>query len=275
MMIQKVTSNVYVETGVRGCNHGFVITREGIVLIDTPQMPSDAIRWREEIAKHGKVRYVINTEPHGDHFSGNCFFEGTGVSHEGTRAAIIASSPEQFKERLAQTAPEDLPLVENFSFRPPAITFSEKLTIHLGDHTFELIHLPGHSPYQLAVFVPEERVIFTSDNVTYGTLAWLHQALPYEWLDSLKRIGELQADVLMPGHGDVCKREFVGEMSAIIQAWIDAVRTAVDRGMSLEEAQEKITFYQRYPLDAATTPAMARQVERTNVAHLYQLFKQN
>ena len=43
-MIQKVTANVYAETGVRGCNHTFVITKEGIVLIDTPQMPADAQR---------------------------------------------------------------------------------------------------------------------------------------------------------------------------------------------------------------------------------------
>ncbi len=273
-MIQRVTSNLYAETGVRGCNHGFIITKEGVVLVDTPQMPTDAIKWRDEIARHGEVRYVINTEPHGDHFSGNYFFGGTVVSQEGTRTAILSSQPEQFKERLKQMAPENLPLVEGFKFRPPTITFSEKLTLYLGNHTFQLIHLPGHSPYQLAVFVPEERVVFTSDNVVYKTPAWLQQALPYEWLDSLKRIGELDADVLIPGHGDICKKEYVKDMGAIIQTWIDSVKAAMAKGMSLEEAQEKVSIYDRYPPDAATTPAMAQQVQRMNVQRLYQLLKQ-
>ena len=37
--MQKITSNVYAETGFTGCNPGFVVTKEGVVLIDTPQMP--------------------------------------------------------------------------------------------------------------------------------------------------------------------------------------------------------------------------------------------
>lgn len=273
-MIRKVTSNVYAETGVRGCNHTFIITGEGVVLVDTPQMPADAIKWRDEITRHGEIRYIINTEPHGDHFSGNCFFGGTVVSHEGTRIAILSSVPEQFKERLKQTAPENLPLMENFKFRAPTITFSEKLTIHLGNHTFHLIHLPGHTPYQLAVFIPEERVVCTSDNVVYKTPAWLQQAVPYEWLDSLKRIGELEADVLIPGHGDVCKKTYVKEMGEVIQTWIDVVKAAIDRGMSLEEALEKVSVYDRYPPDAATAPVQAEQVRCMNVQRLYQLFKQ-
>lgn len=273
-MIQRVTSNVYVETGVRGCNHGAVITSDGIVLVDTPQMPTDAIKWRDEIAKHGEIRYVVNTEPHGDHFAGNCFFGGTVVSHEGTRLAILSSSPEQLKERMKQMAPEELSLMGDFKFRPPTITFSEKLTIHLGNHTFQLIHFPGHSPYQLAVFVPEERIVFTSDNVVYRSLAWFHEALPYEWLESLGRIGKLEADVLIPGHGDVCKKTYVKEMSEVVQGWIDAVKTAIAKGMSLKEAQQKISFLSRYPLDPGIPPAMAQQVEHMNVERLYQLFTQ-
>ena len=66
--MEQITSNVYVENGVRGCNHGFVTTSDGIVLIDTPQKPSDALRLKAEIERHGPIRYIINTEPHGDHW---------------------------------------------------------------------------------------------------------------------------------------------------------------------------------------------------------------
>jgi len=270
--MQKITDNVYAETGFRGCNPGFVVTKEGVVMIDTPQMPADAIGWRDEIAKHGPVRYLINTEPHGDHFTGNCFFEGTVIAHEGTREVILAASVEEFTERIKQAAPESLPLIKGFSYRPPTITLSQRLTLYLGEHTFQLINHPGHTPYQVAVYIPEERVVFTSDNIFHKVQAFLHQALPYEWLDSLKRLQELEADVLVPGHGSLCDRSYIPEMSAFIQAWIDAVTAAINQGMSLEEAQDKISFLDRYPAESGVE-FMAQELQRWNVARLYQVLK--
>ena len=270
--MQKISDNVYVETELLGCVHGFVVTKEGVVMIDTPQTPTDAVRWRDEIAKYGTVRYLINTEPHGDHFTGNHFFEGTVVAHEGTRKAILAASVEQLKERLSETAPDSLPLIEGFSYYPPTITLSQRLTLYVGDHTFHLINLPGHTPFQVAVYIPEERVVFTSDNIFHKVQTFLHEAVPYEWLDSLKRIQELEADVLVPGHGSLCDRSYIPEQSAIIQAWIDAVSTAIKKGMSQEEAQDKLPFIDRYFIGVEGNP-MSQQVQRMNVARLYEVLK--
>ncbi|MFC1952306.1 MBL fold metallo-hydrolase [Chloroflexota bacterium] len=270
--MQKISDNVYVETGFRGCNCGFVVTKEGVVMIDTPEIPKDAMKWKEEIAKHGPVRYIVNTEPHIDHVTGNHFFDGTVVAHEGTREAIMATSLEQLKERLQQRAPDSLPLLEGFSYRPPTITLSERLTIYLGKHTFQLINLPGHTPYQVAVYIPEERVVFTSDNIFYKVQAFLHEALPFEWLDSLKRMQSLQADTFVPGHGDICDPSYIPEMSAFIQDWIDTITEAIDRGMSLEEAQTSISLLDRYPMSSGNE-SMGPDVQRRNVTRLYQVLK--
>jgi len=270
--MQKITDNVYAETGFRGCNPGFVVTKEGVVMIDTPQMPVDAIKWRDEVAKHGPVRYLINTEPHGDHFTGNAFFEGTVVAHEGVREAILAADVEQFKENIRQTAPENLALMEGFSYRPPTITLSQRLTLYVGDHTFQIINFPGHTAFQVAVYIPEEKVAFTSDNIFHKVQAFLHQALPDEWLDSLKRLQELDADVLVPGHGSLCDRSYIPEMSAFIQAWVDAVTAAIEQGMSVEEAQEKVSLLDRYPMDNGIE-FMGPEIQRWNVARLYEVLK--
>jgi cyclase len=270
--MQKITENVFAETEFRGCNVGFVVTEEGVVMIDTPQVPRDAVKWRDEIAKHGPVRYLINTEPHGDHYTGNYFFEGTVVAHEGTRQAVMAASVEQLKEYLKQMDPESLALVDKFSYRPPTITLSQRLTLYLGGHTFQLTNLPGHTAFQLAVYIPEESVVFTSDNVFGKVQAWLHQALPYEWLESLKQLQKMEANVLVPGHGQICGRDYIPEMSAFIQAWIDAVKSAIDKGMSLEEAQDKVSLLDRYPMQAGAE-ARAKMVQRMNVARLYEVLK--
>jgi len=270
-MMQKVTDNIYVETEFMGCNTGFVVTNDGVVVVDTPHMPVDAMRWRDEVAKHGPVRYLINTEPHDDHFTGNWFFKGTVISHEGVREAILAASLEQLKEQLKRMSPDSLPLLEGFNYRPPTITFSQRLTLYLGDHTFHLITLPGHTPYEVAVYIPEERVLFTSDNIFHKLQPYLRQAVPYEWLDSLERLQEMDADILIPGHGSVCDRSYIPEMRDSIQVWIDAVSAAIDKGMSLEEAQEKINLLDRYPMGA--DERREREKQRVNIARLYEVLK--
>ena len=76
--MRQLTSNVFVETEARGCDFGFVTTSDGIVLIDTPHKPSTAMQLKAEIEKRGQLRYIINTEPHGDHWTGNAFFDAPG-----------------------------------------------------------------------------------------------------------------------------------------------------------------------------------------------------
>ena len=70
----RLTPNIYVETGYRGANVSYVTTEQGIVMIDSPQRPTDAVAWRKQIEEKGQVRYLINTESHPDHFTGNFFF---------------------------------------------------------------------------------------------------------------------------------------------------------------------------------------------------------
>ena len=59
-------------------------------MIDTPMLPTYAVRWRDEIAQRGDLRYLINTEYHSDHISGNYFFPGTIISHQGVREMFTA-----------------------------------------------------------------------------------------------------------------------------------------------------------------------------------------
>ena len=101
--MQKVAQNVYVETNI--CNHSFVKTSEGLVAIDTPTVPEASVAWQKEIAKHGTVRYLIDTEGHYDHFAGNYFFDALIVGHEGARRDILASSMEELKQMIAGMAP--------------------------------------------------------------------------------------------------------------------------------------------------------------------------
>lgn len=271
--MQQITANVYAETGFRGCNPGFVTTSEGIVMIDTPYRPRDAIAWREEVLKRGQVRYLINTEPHTDHLTGNYFFPGTVIAQEGVREALKAVTVNQILERVAEIDPKGMSLMAGYQLRPPTITFSKKLTLYLGSHTFELIHLVGHTAAESGVYIPEERVIFTGDNVFYKVQAFLHESHPMEWLESLERIGQLDVACIIPGHGEVCDRSYLPEMAAFIREWMETVRQAIDRGMTKEQAMASISFLDRYPMDIGLE-ARGPDVQRMNVDRLYDLIKE-
>jgi cyclase len=271
MSMQKITKNVYVETGFHGCNTGFITTSKGIVMIDTPMWPSEAVKWRDQVAKYGTARYLINTEPHGDHFSGNYYYKCPIVAHEGTRNAILSTtSVEQFKANLKQMDPASLPLMKRYTFRPPTMTLTERMTIYLGDHTFQLINMPGHTAYQVAVYIPEEKVVFTSDNIFHKVPAWLHQAMPYEWLESLNRLAELDAEVMVPGHGEVCDKFYIPEMSTIVQAWINTMTRAINKGLTEEEVQKNIGSLLDAKLKGAGYDA---NLLTMNVARLYSILK--
>jgi cyclase len=268
--MQKITANVYVETGFRGCNTSFVVTAEGVVVIDTPMVPAEAKQWAAEAAKYGPVRYVINGEPHPDHVFGNCYFGGTVVGHEGTRAVILGTTMDSFTQMLKGMAPDSPPPGNDFKFRPPEITLTEGLTLYLGKHTFQLIALPGHSPYQVTVYVPEERVVFTSDNVVTGT-PFFFQALPDAWLETLDRLQELDVDKVVPGHGEVQDKSYLPQMKKNIQTWLSTVAGAIEKGMTLAEAQEKLTFTREFP----NLPRDERtaNIIRTNVGRLYEYLR--
>ena len=78
--MDQVTRNIRTQTSYRGCNPSYVITSGGVVIIDTPQLPTKAVAMRREAESCGPIRYVINTEHHVDHIFGNYYFKGAGRS---------------------------------------------------------------------------------------------------------------------------------------------------------------------------------------------------
>ena len=74
--METITKNVYAFINYRGCNPGYVVTSDGVVVIDTPMLPTKAVEMREEALAKGPIRFLINTESHIDHNFGNHFFAG-------------------------------------------------------------------------------------------------------------------------------------------------------------------------------------------------------
>jgi glyoxylase-like metal-dependent hydrolase (beta-lactamase superfamily II) len=265
----QLTANVFAETGLRGANHGIVTTTDGIVLIDTPHKPSDALRLRAEIERRGRLRYIINTEPHGDHWTGNAFFGVPVVAHEGVRARILATDLAAHVARVSSFGPEEPKLLENYKPNAPVITFQNEMRLHVGNHTFRMIHMPGHTPYQAAVIVVEAGVVFTSDNIFCKVQTWIQEGNPELWLKALESLRALREETFVPGHGPVCDKRYLDEEGSFIREWVETVRGGIARGMNKDECLANLTaMTDRYPMDVGQD-GMAPRVMQLNVANLY------
>jgi cyclase len=269
VFMQRITKNIFVEAEWPGANASCVSTTDGLVLIDTPYYPSHAVKWKKTVESKGNVKYLINTEPHHDHYVGAFFFTVPAVAHERTRELMAAADVKQILAMLAQNDPKDIPLVKNYKMHIPEITFSERMSMYLGRHSFQLFYMPGHSLGQIAILVPEERVIFTGDNVTNKRQGFLHEADPYAWLDSLKRIGQLDFDYIVPGHGLPCEKSYLKEETAFVQSCIDKIKEAINKGWSKEESIARVSF-ETYPLDLGMG-VRGKVLLEQSVQHMYEV----
>jgi cyclase len=259
--MEQVTDRIWTETRVRGCNPSVVRTSKGPVVIDTPQLPTKAVAMRDEVEAIGPIQYLINTEHHVDHIFGNYWFKGrtTIIHHQGVHERFMTVFPEldPFEyalEALPTDDPDGAALVpdraEYYANMGTAdIVFSGDVTLDVGDRTFHLLHTPGHTPGQIAVYVPEERAVFTGDTIFSECTTWLMTSNVELWITALDRIRALDFDHLIPGHGPVQPKSYLATQRAFLLEWTSAVATAVAKGWSREETIARVSFAERYPVD--------------------------
>ena len=275
--MRRVSANVYAEVYFWGCNPSFLTTSEGCVLFDTPQQPIDALRWKERVLEQGPIRYLINTEPHGDHIRGNAYFPGVVViGQEGMKARYEEALPqitgEALLETMKETDPDSVWLFNHPDYppNPPTRLFESELTLELGNHRLEVMHLPGHTAPQTAIYLPDEGVVVTGDNIFYHCKTFIQEGDPWAWLESLERILALDAEVIVPGHGEVCGKEGAREQGEIVGTWLDAIETLYRRGVSVDEAAAMdFEHLDPYPIGQRLF-AMQKSLDARNVRNLYE-----
>lgn len=249
--MHQVAESVWVETEHLGSNNSVIATPDGVVLIDAPHKPSDAQRWATKVNEFGTVRYLVNTDHHPDHTIGNAWLPGTIVSYVGTRATLEAVPPsaDYLRELFARIDPEAVKLVDKYSVRLPELVYTDRLNLHLGGEVLELSFHPGHTRNNTVAYLPSQRVVFTGDNVCSAGLPSFQDSTLAEWFDALDFIESLNADVVVPGHGDVGGPELISGFRDLGRDLIHRVARAIENGHSLERMADEIRFEDNIHVD--------------------------
>jgi cyclase len=251
--MQHIGQGIYVETGYQGCNVGFVVTDEGVILINTPLSPLEARLWRDEIARvtDQKVIYIINTDYHPDCVVGNHIFGAPVIAHE-LAWKKMKSYGDSFRQRLVDSykdAPRVAAALKRLKIVLPQITLTKRMSLHKGNKVLKLIYVGGHTPASIIVHVPGDSVLFAGDVVVNGLHPLMEEADSKEWLGALTYIRRpwVKAEIIVPSEGEVCDKEATEQLSHYIRRLRSKIRgmyaTGHSRAESVASVAEMIDFF--------------------------------
>jgi glyoxylase-like metal-dependent hydrolase (beta-lactamase superfamily II) len=90
-------------------------------------------------------------------------------------------------------------------YRYPDRTYASELTLDVGGTTFALRHEKGETDDHTVTWIPEHKVLCCGDLFIWASPNAGNpqkvQRYPLEWAAALRRMIELQAEYLLPGHG--------------------------------------------------------------------------
>jgi cyclase len=255
------------ETGIS--NAGLVVGADGTTVIDALMVPSMTRRLVAAIRRvtRKKVGVLVNTHHHLDHTGGNRFFRGaTIVASEPCRRALASGFPPvPLLQRFMPAFAREFPLLK---LQLPTVTFADRLVLHDGEREIHLWH-PGHPAHTVGdatVFLPRERVLFTGDLAFHSVTPLAFQGHVGRWIEAAERVLELDAEVIVPGHGPVGTKHDVRLMRDYLALVRREARVRFDAGMPAEAAATDIRL---------GVYASWREAERIlpNVMRCYQEFR--
>lgn len=217
MKLQKVSEHVYALVGPYGnrtdenlgnnSTSGFVITDEGVVLIDSGGTYQGAATIAALIKQvtDKPVKLVINSGGQDHRWLGNGYFKEHGAHIVASKAAV-EDQRARAQDQLFMLG--NLVGTDGLKGTEPVYadeTFEESKTFALGGVTFELYRVgPAHTPGDTLVWLPAERTVFAGDVVFVGRLLGV---LPHSssrgWLEAYDAMAALEPKAVIPGHGPV------------------------------------------------------------------------
>ncbi|WP_428425658.1 MBL fold metallo-hydrolase [Methylibium sp.] len=187
-------------------NAGFVVTDDGVVVVDALGSPALAEELLVEIRRvtSQPVRYVIVTHYHADHIYGLQAFKAAGATILAHGAGREYLNSDTAQKRLEASRLELGPWVDDKTRLVPADRWldQDETRLRVGSYDILIRHVgPAHTPEDVVVFVPKLGVLFSGDLFFRGRIPFVGQADSRLWIASLERLIDYKPRVVVPGHG--------------------------------------------------------------------------
>ena len=186
-------------------NAGFIVTAQGVVVVDALGSPQLAQRLLGEIRKvtAQPVTHVIVTHYHADHIYGLQTFKAAGARIIAHSAAREYLNSETARLRLQASRQELAPWIDSDTHLVQADEWLDAdKELSIGAVRLVLKHVgPSHTPEDLVVFLPQEKLLYAGDLVFRARIPFVGQADSRQWIKALDALLEFDTRVIVPGHG--------------------------------------------------------------------------
>lgn len=258
-----------------------IVGGDGVLVVDSGRFPALATRMIADIRRRTErpVRWLVHTHWHADHIAADGAFRAafpgmTFVSTDFTRAKMLEKQADYLRDvakndagyvaqlrevlekekalpgenrRYLEREVADLELeareLDGARLVPPDLTFTDALTVHLGDRDVRIAFLgKGNTEGDAVVSVPDARVVVTGD-LLVAPVPYGYGCHPKEWIATLQRLmaENAGAAAIVPGHGPVMHDwEYARKVIAALEEIRAQVAEAVRAGASLEDTRRRV-----------------------------------
>ena len=230
-------------------NSGVIIGDESVMIVEaqaTPRLAGKVIEKVREVTDK-PISHVVLTHYHAVRVLGASAYEADQIIMSDAARGMVAERGQEDWDSEFQRFPR---LFEGYESIPgltwPTTTFSESMTVYLGNRRVDLMHLGrAHTAGDIVAHVADQNVMFTGDIVEYHSACYCGDGYFNEWGDTLDAIQWFDVDAIAPGRGDaLVGKEMVSKAIESTRDFVEstyrpAARVAA-RGGSLKDAWDAV-----------------------------------
>lgn len=245
----EVGKGLYAFTAEGDPNSGVIIGDESVMIVEaqaTPRLAQKVIDCVRTVTDK-PISHVVLTHYHAVRVLGASAYGADQIIMGDTARAMVVERGQEDWDSEFQRFPR---LFEGYESIPgltyPTTTFSDDMTIYLGNRRVDLMHLGrAHTAGDIVIHVPDENVMFTGDIVEDHSACYCGDGHFGDWGQTLDNIASFDLDAIAPGRGDaLIGKESVARAIESTRDFVDstyapAARVAA-RGGSLKEAWDAV-----------------------------------
>ncbi|MGD9029040.1 MAG: MBL fold metallo-hydrolase [Anaerolineae bacterium] len=235
--MEQIAPNIYVSTAYRYVNVGCVVGPTGVVALDAPTLPQDALAWRHQISQVAElpVVYTVLTDAHPHRLLCAGLLEAPIVASRTAYEHAVEYTRGFWRSvarRLRRNHPEQEQALRDVDPVLPEILFSDTLTLHRAGVDVSVETVEGAAPGSAWMRPYDAQVLFTGDTLVVGRPPVMEDTPDTKaWLETLNKLRRpvFAGTVFVPGRGPVCDQSATHPLS-------EYIRVARRRARSLHRA---------------------------------------
>jgi glyoxylase-like metal-dependent hydrolase (beta-lactamase superfamily II) len=237
----------------RPATAGFIVTSQGVVMVDTSNSPMNArdllyeIRQRTDIP----IRFVINTSSAPDHMLGNEVFtdeQATLISTKTAQAEMQRYRQDLFDRMRGEEGWKLQARMRGFHVTPSTQTFDGEMKLNMGGQEIRMASLlhSGVSPEDAIVYLPSAKTLFLGELFDNQYFPRIGSRDVHHWIEVLRQVEGWDVDTYVPGHGAPGSKKDLADFRKFLEWIVAQVEMRLKQGKTPEDVQKALWLPKTY-----------------------------